>query len=49
MQINIQNKFTTQLPADTLEENEVRQVTKACYSFVTPKEPSNPLLIHTSE
>jgi serine/tyrosine/threonine adenylyltransferase len=49
MQINIQNKFTTQLPADPLEENEVRQVTKACFSFVTPNKPSNPLLIHASE
>ena len=48
MNLNIKNKFTTQLPADANLENSRRQVTEACFSYVTPKRTSNPELLHTS-
>ncbi|OAB27331.1 Uncharacterized conserved protein YdiU, UPF0061 family [Flavobacterium fryxellicola] len=48
MKLQIQNKFTTELPADPSEINEPRQVKQACYSYVLPKKPSNPSLIHAS-
>jgi len=41
--------FSKELPADSSEANTSRQVFEACYSFVNPKLPSNPELIHTSE
>ena len=49
MKLHIQNKFTSELPADTAQTNEPRQVHQACYSFVEPKKPSNPSLIHASK
>ncbi|MBJ7882167.1 protein adenylyltransferase SelO [Gelidibacter salicanalis] len=48
MKLNIKNKFTTQLPADPNLENSRRQVTEACFSYVTPKHTSNPELLHVS-
>ncbi|WP_281337387.1 protein adenylyltransferase SelO [Flavobacterium eburneipallidum] len=48
MKLHIQNNFTAELPADSSEINTPRQVEKACFSYVTPKQPSNPLLIHAS-
>lgn len=48
MKLNIKDKFTTQLPADPNLENSRRQVTEACFSYVTPKQTSNPQLIHVS-
>lgn len=48
MKLHIQNNFTTELPADSSEINTPRQVEQACYSFVLPKKPSNPSLIHAS-
>lgn len=48
MKLNIKNKFTTQLPADANLENSRRQVTEACFSYVTPKQTSNPELLHVS-
>ncbi|CAM3978509.1 YdiU family protein [Flavobacterium sinopsychrotolerans] len=48
MKLQIQNNFTAELPADSNENNVPRQVHQACYSFVLPKKPSNPSLIHTS-
>ncbi len=48
MKLHIQNKFTTELPADPSEINTPRQVEKACFSYVTPKKPSNPFLVHAS-
>lgn len=48
MKLNIKNKFTTQLPADANLENSRRQVTEACFSYVTPKHTSNPELLHVS-
>ena len=42
MKLNIKNTFTSQLPADPITDNSRRQVTKACYSFVTPKQTAKP-------
>ena len=49
MKLHIQNNFTSELPADVAQTNEPRQVHNACYSFVEPKKPSNPSLIHASK
>ena len=49
MKLHIQNNFTSELPADPSEINIPRQVEQACFSYVTPKQPSNPSLIHASE
>ena len=49
MSIQFLHKFTSNLPSDTIEENYTRQVPKAAFSFVTPKVPSNPKLIHISK
>jgi len=49
MKLNIQNNFTTELPADPSNINVPRQVEQACFSYVNPKKPSNPSLIHASE
>jgi uncharacterized protein YdiU (UPF0061 family) len=48
MKLHIQNNFTTELPADRSEVNTPRQVEQACYSYVVPKQPSNPSLVHAS-
>jgi len=48
MQLNIQNKFTAELPSDNIESNETREVSNACFSYVTPRTPSNPKLLHVS-
>ena len=48
MKLQIQNNFTSELPADSNEINVPRQVHQACYSYVLPKKPSNPSLIHAS-
>ncbi|TDD98587.1 YdiU family protein [Flavobacterium cellulosilyticum] len=49
MKLNIQNSLTDQLPADPSSINNPRQVEHACFSYVQPKQPSNPSLIHASE
>jgi uncharacterized protein YdiU (UPF0061 family) len=48
MKLHIQNNFTSELPADPIENNIPRQVEQACFSYVEPKKPSNPSLIHAS-
>ena len=48
MKLNIKDKFNKELPADLILENTRRQVSKACYSFVTPKKTSKPELLHVS-
>lgn len=47
--LKIHNRFTAELPADPNETNEIRQVSKAVFSYVNPTIPSNPKLIHASE
>lgn len=49
MKINAKNNFTSQLPSDTILENTRRQVSSACYSYVTPKKTKNPQLIHSAK
>lgn len=49
IQLNIQDTFNKELPADPNRNNSRRQVKEACYSFVTPKVPGNPSLVHVSE
>jgi uncharacterized protein YdiU (UPF0061 family) len=49
MKLHIQNNFTAELPADTSEINIPRQVEQACFSYVEPKKPSDPSLIHVSQ
>jgi serine/tyrosine/threonine adenylyltransferase len=46
MTLNLNNLFTKELPADSLSTNSPRQVHHACFSFVSPKTPSNPSIIH---
>ncbi len=46
MKLNIHDTFTKELPADAVLENARRQVFEACFSFVKPTIPKNPVLIH---
>ena len=48
LKLNIKDKFNKELPADPILENSRRQVKEACFSYVTPKIPSHPTLIHAS-
>ena len=47
--LKINNRFTAELPPDPNEQNEVRAVSNALFSYVNPTKPSNPKLIHASE
>jgi len=49
MQLNIQDTFNKELPADTDKANISRQVTEAAFSFVTPKKTKKPELLHVSK
>ncbi|WP_034058105.1 protein adenylyltransferase SelO [Lacinutrix jangbogonensis] len=48
MQLNIKDRFNTELPADSILENSRRQVKEACFSYVTPKQTKKPELLHVS-
>ncbi|MFG6685714.1 YdiU family protein [Mariniflexile sp. HNIBRBA6329] len=48
MNLNIKDTFNKELPADSVLENTRRQVEKACFSFVTPKQTAKPEMIHVS-
>ena len=47
--LNIQDTFNQELPSDPNRESSRRQVYDACFSYVQPKSPSNPKLLHVSE
>lgn len=49
MNLKVHNRFTSELPADNNESNISRQVNSACFSYVTPRIPSQPKLLHVSE
>lgn len=49
MKLNLHNSFTKELPADSNLNNTRRQVYKACFSYVTPKKTTKPVLLHVSE
>ena len=48
MQLNIKDTFNIELPSDLVLENTRRQVFEATHSYVIPKTPSAPKLIHAS-
>lgn len=48
MKLNISDTYNKQLPADKNSENSRRQVLNATFSFVNPKKPKSPKLIHAS-
>ncbi len=48
MKLNIKDTFNKELPADANKTNTRRQVLEACYSYATPRVPSDPVLIHHS-
>jgi len=48
MKLNIKDTFNKKLPADPNRANTRRQVYNSCFSYVTPKQPSSPKLVHTS-
>lgn len=48
MKLNLQDTFSKVLPADPDRSNTRRQVYKSCFSYVTPKIPANPKLLHVS-
>lgn len=48
MKLNLNDTFNQELPADPIERNYVRQVPNAAFSYVTPKIPGNPSLVHVS-
>jgi serine/tyrosine/threonine adenylyltransferase len=48
MKLNLNDTFNKELPADPVEQNYVRQVANAAFSYVTPKIPGNPSLVHVS-
>jgi serine/tyrosine/threonine adenylyltransferase len=49
MQLKINNRFSAELPADNNETSVTRQVLNACFSYVTPRIPSNPKLVHATK
>lgn len=48
MKLNINDTFNKELPADPIIENSRRQVKDAAFSFVSPRMPSSPKLLHAS-
>lgn len=48
MKLNLNDTFNKELPADPNTENRVRQVINAAFSYVTPKVPAKPSVIHFS-
>ena len=49
IKLNINDTFHKELPADPISENRRRQVHEACFSYVTPRVPSKPVILHVSD
>jgi uncharacterized protein YdiU (UPF0061 family) len=49
MNLNIKDTFNKELPEDPNRQNSRRQVLNACFSYVTPRVPSGPTLVHASD
>ena len=49
MKFNLSDTFNKELTADAIASNSRRQVLDAAFSFVTPKKPKAPKLIHVSD
>lgn len=47
--LKVRNTFSEELPADTSLDNKPRQVTEACFSYVSPQSTSSPSLISISK
>lgn len=48
MKLNLKDTFNRELPADPVTKNYIRQVPNAAFSYVTPKIPGDPSLVHAS-
>ncbi len=48
MQLTIRDRFNKELPADPNEQNSRRQVSGSAFSFVHPRRPSDPRLLHVA-
>ncbi len=48
LNLQIADTFSKELPADPILENSRRQVSNACFSYVTPRIPSSPSLVHVA-
>ncbi|MEJ6736292.1 MAG: protein adenylyltransferase SelO family protein, partial [Flavobacteriales bacterium] len=48
MKFQVNDTFLKELPADRIQENTRRQVSEACYSFVSPTKTETPEIVHTS-
>ena len=48
LDLHISDTFSKELPADKNTNNTRRQVEDACFSYVTPRIPSKPSLVHAS-
>ncbi|MDT7828839.1 YdiU family protein [Pricia sp. S334] len=46
--LNVQDRFNKELPADPTTENGRRKVMEACFSYVKPKATANPRMLHVS-
>lgn len=49
MKLHLNDTFNQQLPADSNVSNTRRQVFEAAFSFVSPRVPSNPKLLHVAD
>jgi serine/tyrosine/threonine adenylyltransferase len=49
MRLNIHDTFNKELPADPDNSNTRRQVVGACFSYITPRVPSHPQLVHVAD
>jgi uncharacterized protein YdiU (UPF0061 family) len=49
MKLTVNDRFNTELPADPNEQNTRRQVVGATHSFVRPRVPSKPVLLHAAD
>ena len=49
MKFKVNNRFIKELPADSNLENTRRQVFHSCFSYVNPRQTSNPKLLHVSD
>jgi serine/tyrosine/threonine adenylyltransferase len=49
MHLHLTDTFNKELPADKNLQNTRRQVSNACFSYVTPRVPSSPKLLHVAQ
>ncbi|WP_235297930.1 protein adenylyltransferase SelO [Portibacter marinus] len=49
MKLELDDTFTAELPADPVTTNNRCQVVQAAYSYVIPRQPTSPKLVHASE